>query len=393
MWSESGTVAAAAADAPPRPASRATRRLCFVAPEAFGMLCGRPELGYVGGAEKQVSLVARALAARGHAVSLVAWDYGQPDGQVCDGVRVEKMCRPDAGLPGLRFVHPRCTSLWRALRRADADVYVQRTSDAETGLTALWCRRNRRRFVYCVASNVDCLAGLPHLPTRRQRWLFVYGLRRATVVVAQTRRQQELLRRSFNIESVVVPNCGVDLLRGFDDSPRPRDPAPRLVWIGRLTPLKRPDRLLEFARLCPEIHIDVLGNGDDACAAGFRAAAAGVPNLRLHGSVPPGQVVRFYRASAGLLCTSEDEGFPNTFVEAWSCGTPVISTFDPDGCVERAGLGAAAEDVPELAARARALLSDADAWRRASAAARDYFARHLSLDAVLPRLEEVLLND
>ena len=47
---------------------------------------------------------------------------GPEDGVEIDGVRVFKMCRRDAGLPGLRFLWPRWTSLNTGLRYADADV-------------------------------------------------------------------------------------------------------------------------------------------------------------------------------------------------------------------------------------------------------------------------------
>jgi glycosyltransferase involved in cell wall biosynthesis len=45
--------------------------------------------------------------------------------------------------------------------------------------------------------------------------------------------------------------------------------------------------------------------------------------------------------AAILLSTSDVEGFPNTFVQAWSSGTPVVSIrIDPDNIIEHMRLGA-----------------------------------------------------
>ncbi|MDD5414837.1 MAG: glycosyltransferase, partial [Smithellaceae bacterium] len=120
---------------------------CLVAHNAAGAMFGGNQ-GYIGGVERQTSLMARWLAVQGYRVSLVTWDEGQADDQVVDGVRVIKTCSRDTGLPGLRFFHPRWTSLIRALRRADADLYYHNCAEYVTGQVALWCRRNGRKFVY-----------------------------------------------------------------------------------------------------------------------------------------------------------------------------------------------------------------------------------------------------
>ena len=96
--------------------------VCFVAPACYPVLSGDPRLRFAGGAEVQQSLIATALAARGYRVSMISMNYGQREGDVINGVRLLTMHAPDEGVPVLRYLHPRLTSVWRALARADADV-------------------------------------------------------------------------------------------------------------------------------------------------------------------------------------------------------------------------------------------------------------------------------
>jgi len=362
--------------------------VCLVAHFAFGAL-GGGERGHVGGVEHQTSLLARWLASRGHRISLVTWDEGQPDGVEIDGVRVYTLCRRDAGLPGLRFVHPRWTSLIAALRRADARIYYQNCGEYVTGQVALEARRRRRAFVYSVASDPDCDARLPGLPALRERLLYRYGLRRADRVIVQTRRQQRLLQEGFGRASVVLPMPCAGPAR---DALPPRRLAPgaprRVLWIGRLAEVKRPDRLLDVAQACPELRFDVVGPPEDpAAAAALLERARSLANVTYHGRVARDGVAAFYERADALLCTSEYEGFPNTFLEAWSHGVPTVSTVDPDGLIAEQGLGAHAPDRDGLAAALRRLLGSAALWEQASSRARAYFLDHHALDRSLPRFE------
>lgn len=362
--------------------------ICIVSPDAFGAITGGA-VGHAGGVERQTTLAARWLAARGHDVSLVVWDEGQPAQMRVDGVRVIKTCREQDGVPVARFFHPRWTSLNRALRTADAQVYYQNCAEYVTGQVAMWCRRHGRRFVYSVASDPECDPGLPALTRRHDRALFRYGLRRADRIVTQTQHQRDQLLSGMQLPSTVLAMpCP-----GPHDLPARRFPRerPRVIWVGRISPEKRPQWLLDLAQAAPHAAFDVAGpwTGDDAAALAFVARAATLPNVTLRGHVPRDAMGEVYRDAAVLLCTSAYEGFPNTFLEAWSFGVPVVSTVDPDALIARQRLGAMSPTPSGLAASLLSLLSSPDEWETISRRARTYYETHHRVDTAMSAFETV----
>lgn len=366
---------------------------CLIAHKAAGEMFGGNR-GYIGGVERQTSLMARWLAAYGYNVSLLTSDEGQDDEVIIDGVRVIKMCSVDSGLPGLRFFHPRWTSLNRALQQADADVYYHNCAEYVTGQIALWCGHRGRKFVYSAASDLDCKPGLPDMKKLRVRMLYRYGLLHADHVVVQTRKQQNMLLEGFGRESIVLPMpCPGPSSTEYQPLHPPRRDAGRILWVGRICPEKYPERLLELAQLCQEMHFDVVGPADDSkFAKDICDRARKLPNMTLHGAMPRARMPEVYQRATILCCTSVLEGFPNTFLEAWSYGLPVISTFDPDGLIAERQLGIAAADALGLAAGIRRLIQSSDEWFQVSARARRYYVENHTLDAVMPRFVEIFLD-
>jgi glycosyltransferase involved in cell wall biosynthesis len=361
-------------------APAAPLRICVVAHLAYGSISG--SAGHIGGVEYQTSLLARWLAGRGHDVTLLTWDEGQPPELRIARVRVRKLCRREDGWPIIRFVHPRWSSLAQALRAADADLYYQNGAECVTGQLALWCRSRRRRFAFSTASNADCDSRLPLLPTWRERALYRVGLRLADQVIVQTVMQQRLLLAAFGRESTVLPL----------PSPEPAAPAGdgarhRILWIGRICEVKRPDRFVDLARRCPDLTFDLVGPTDgSAYARHLLARARAQPNVRVHGGLSRESIGALLDQARCLCCTSDIEGFPNTFLEAWSRSVPLLTTFDPDGIVAERGAGWVARP-DELGPTLRRVLTDETAWSAAGRRARAHYLAHHTVDGVLPRFE------
>ena len=150
---------------------------------------------------------------------------------------------------------------------------------------------------------------------------------------------------------------------------------------------------MDLAEACPEMQFDFVGpTSDTMYSEHVCERAAHIKNVTVHGAIARKHVADLYKQAACLCCTSDFEGFPNTFLEAWSHGLPVVSMFDPDALIEERGLGATAHDVPGLTTAVRELLASPERWRQASDNARRYYVENHTVESVLPSFERVLVD-
>jgi glycosyltransferase involved in cell wall biosynthesis len=351
--------------------------ICFVAPHAWPVLSRDPDIKVVGGAEVQQCILARLFARRGHRVSMICLDYGQPQRTEVDGVSVHRIFRMDAGMPVLRFLHPRLTSMWRALGAADADIYYYRSSAMWVGVVAEFCRRNGRRSIYAGASDMDFAPDAGgQIPLARDRWLYRQGLAAVDRIVAQNEEQVRTCLANHGRHAEIIPSCY--------EPPRVRteDKSDLALWVGRIHPNKRPEMLLELAKRLPQrrfVMVGGAGQGVGDYEERIRAQAAGLPNVELTGFLPLAQVEPWFDRARVLVNTSLFEGMPNTFLQAWARDIPTVGTVDVG-----AGVHHVAMDVASLAAQVERLADAATGGRY-----REYFERNHSPQEVVARYARV----
>ncbi|MEA3225486.1 MAG: glycosyltransferase family 4 protein [Planctomycetota bacterium] len=203
-----------------------------------------------------------------------------------------------------------------------------------------------------------------------------------------------MLKTDFGRDSVLIPMpCPGPSEEDYVGCEHDRNGSKRVLWIGRICEVKRPDRLLDLAEACPKLHFDVVGpEADSEYARGVCRRAKTIPNVMLHGPAARESVPEFYKKARVMCCTSDFEGFPNTFLEAWSYGLPIVSTFDPDNVIADKGLGRVGKSVPELAAGIRALLDSPKHWLEASQSARQYYLENHEMETAMGRFEQIFLD-
>jgi len=372
------------ADDLPRP------HICFVAPNIWPVFSHDPDNELIGGAEVQQSILARALVRAGYRVSMISLDFGQPQRVLLDGVMVHKAYRPNAGLRVLRFVHPRVTTLWRAMRAVDADVYYQRCSAMLTALVAVFCRSYGRRSIFASACDLDFVPGRQPIRYLRDRWLFERGLALVDRIVVQNVTQQRDCCANYGRESTQIASC-YELPAGV--SPGTGD---CVLWVAsmRERDYKRPELFLELARRLPRRRFVMIGGagGDvgNACFERIRNEAAAIPNVEFTGFLPLARVEPYFDRARVLVNTSIHEGMPNTFLQSWARGVPTVAFVDTGARLRGEPLYRVVGGVEEAAAELERLFTDEEHWQRASARCREYFSCTHSTSTVLARFEGLL---
>lgn len=368
-------------------------RVCLFCEYLYPVV-SRGRVPIAGGAEVQLALTGRALAEAGCDVSVVTCDFGQPDRLHVDGMTLLRAYPPQSRIPIVRFVHPRLTLGLAALHRANADVYVFQGGGLWAGLVRDLAAARGSAFVWMVAHDHDVESHLPDVRGPRDRFWARRAIRLADAVVSQTEHQRRRLAESFGRDSVVIPNP-VEL--PASDLVVDAGGDPSVAWLATYKPSKRPEWFTRFAERHPQVRCRMAGAIpppplDDAEWRAARAMAERLPNLEVSPTIPHERVGEFLRGSTLFAHSSPSEGFPNAFLEAWANGLPSVTAFDPDGIIEREGLGACRNDYDAWEHELERRLAD-PALRRAEGARARHRAetRHASA-VVVGRLREVLCD-
>lgn len=286
--------------------------------------------------------------------------------------------------------------LYRALARERPDVILQFVGSAHTGIAALYARRHGCKMIWRVTSDRSVepeKAPWWKLHAHVERRFLEYGIRNATLVLAQTEYQRARLAESF-------PAAAVRVLPNFHPTPPDRGRSgtgvKHVLWIANLKPLKNPGAFVRLARRFAaraDVRFTLVGSAldDSSWTLECLAEIAATPNVDYRGALAQAEVNTLLEQADLLVNTSDYEGFSNTFIQAWMRRVPVVSLHvDPDRLLSRGGLGAVAGSEDALYEHVAALLDDPERRAAIGARARRYAVEHhaeANIDALARLLE------
>ena len=348
----------------------------------------------IGGSELQCDLFARGLVGRGHRVTYVALHSTAmaeiPPAAPYATVRLlSDASRDPAAIADAVLESGADVVYWR-YGRQQLDGVAERLAVAPRPVPLVLAVAHvddvsRWRSTPLVSGGPrDLAADVRNRIDHRRSWR---AFRHVAAIAAQ--REDFLDRVPVGIQRH-VPNIVDPTIEPFEW------PRPYVAWVATIKARKRPEQLAPLAHALAEHGIDLIVAGRlvDPRYRSLSEYDPSVPNLHPLGSLPPVAAAGLIAGARCLAVTFRPEGLSNAMIQAWWHGVPTISLdYDPDGAIERYGLGAACggdetrfRDQVVIRARDAILASSEGERARAYAHARFASDRNVAL------LEELLLD-
>ncbi|MBN1234283.1 MAG: glycosyltransferase family 4 protein [Candidatus Coatesbacteria bacterium] len=358
----------------------------------------------VGGGPIQSFLVAKGLADLGWKVVFAA-QREDPEGML-DETFLDKRIKVywlKKVFPGLEWLH--IPKLYCIIRKEKIEVLFTHIYTALIGVLAILKKMTGLTFVYMRGTIIFCkkqplwVKGYIGRYNIIQKLLYFssnvlsrIGIKFADIILAQTEEQKEMYKKNFGRDSIVY--AGPSILYKEDKEVLEFPEKPFILWIGNLVPVKRPEILFEIARQMPDYQFVMAGGTwGKGYAAKVKEEANRISNLKDYGEVTYRQSNSLIDNCLVLLSTSEYEGYPNIFKEAWLCGKPVVS-MSPIRftMIEKERLGALTETIEETLIALKELIENKDIYNDVSRRAKIFSEKEFSLEKNSLHLERILLE-
>jgi glycosyltransferase involved in cell wall biosynthesis len=201
------------------------------------------------------------------------------------------------------------------------------------------------------------------------------GLRLADRVIVQHDRQGQRLIDNYGKAGIVRP-CAL-----ATGDAMPAGERRTILWVGRCERIKQPEMFIALAQAFPQepfVMVCPPAASGPSYFESIRCQALKLDNMTYVESVPFAEIGAYFRAARVFVNTAVQEGFPNTFVQAWMHGAPVVSlSVDPGSVIARHGLGISCDGSQAALAKAlSSLLEDRPLRERLSQNAYTYAREH-----------------
>jgi glycosyltransferase involved in cell wall biosynthesis len=358
-------------------------KICFISPSAYPIL-SKKKLGLAGGAELQQNLISKELVNKGYQICFITSDFNQDDIEIIDKISIYKI--PKNNNKYIFYYIKEIFNLIKIFLKIKADIYYIRGHAIMSGITTLLHFFNKTKIIFSVSHDYDIDGTRYELKNNLRKFLYKIGILYADVVIAQSIYQQKVLKKKFRKDSILIKNVvAIPKIKKIDKK------NPLVLWVSSIKGIKKPEVFLELAKKLPEIKFQITGGStDEKFYDEVKKSASNIENLIFTGFIPYHEIHNHFDKASIFVNTSDAEGFPNTFLQAWSRSIPIVSlNVDPDEIICKYKLGFHSKTFEQMINDIKLLNNDVKLRNEMGQNGREYIIKEHKIDNIIDRYEKL----
>ncbi|UWX55005.1 glycosyltransferase [Maribacter litopenaei] len=289
-----------------------------------------------GGAEYQSKLIAVKLKEIGHEIIFVSDGLQGGKVEMIQGFKVFGTYPPSSPIDKLTLYKFYLDFFKKVLTQEKPDIVYQRILNTYTLRASKISNSLNIPFVLHIADNYS--VEFNGWKGFFKRLMFQQILKAKIDVICQTEYQYTRIKGLGEINRNIISNMhprSMTTIQRKDEN--------LILWIGNVRPVKQLEVYIWMAKRLIHTQYKFMIIGDipkNEYGIQLIAEIEKSCNITYVGQRDNKYINEELAGASLLVNTSISEGFSNTFIQAWMCGTPVLSlNSDPDGVMKRYGLG------------------------------------------------------
>jgi len=282
--------------------------------------------------------------------------------------KITEVFNREKGLRIIRWVYYRIPNIFKIMKINRPDIIIQQCAGVNTFLYAVMAKIVKAKFVYFIANDMEVDGRILDKLYKIDRSFSYYidyftskiiviiykiGLLLSDVIICQNDYQHSFINKKGYKKSLVLYNAFA--IKNVISNSLTYDDRDYVAWIGKFVYQKNLPDLYYIAKNNTNLFFKIAGLPGDSAVDGKTFKAVDdlklLDNVSFEGQLPYKGIIKFLSKAKILLNTSHYEGFSNTFIEALSVGTPIVTLgVNPDNVLNKYNLGfvTARENFKEL---------------------------------------------
>jgi len=216
-------------------------------------------------------------------------------------------------------------------------------------------------FIYQLANDVEADGRVYEKLSLCGKFIYRCVLKKTDFIRCQNEYQRRNLTKKHPNKKIFVTGNSVNVSE--KPTKRPFNEREYVVWIGTFRPQKN---LYYFYKICHklnEVNFKIAGDFSGESNNATKLAVEKLnklKNVEMMGFIEHARIGGLLSKSFCLVSTSDHEGFPNTYLEAWLAGTLVVATpgANPGNVIKKYKLGLIASDKSDFVKHITKLMSN-----------------------------------